>query len=190
MTTFVTGYILRFAVRLSAACILTRATMQAIGAQPLPPAPRLTPEDAARHSPLVARAYSALQRDARRITDRRLRTETLDAITNPSTCVRHRRNLHTADRQRIFEQLRTNGLLVGSDSTQMFRGVFPPLRNDEGECPRLREAFNYAPGGAHHDYPGGLAVHEAYNLGVALDLAHRNEDLYAKDPPGLVAPIN
>ncbi len=52
------------------------------------------------------------------------------------------------------------------------RGIFPP--GTEPEAGNRVQPFWSAPGsgeGSHHDYPGGLAMHESFNASVASDLA-------------------
>ncbi|MBV8820300.1 MAG: hypothetical protein JO022_18205 [Acidobacteriaceae bacterium] len=58
-------------------------------------------------------------------------------------------------------------------SDRLMAGVFPPVANEESACPKLPQAFDAAPGGefgGHHSYPGGLAVHECFNLRSSLNL--------------------
>src|SRR5260221_3553885 len=60
-------------------------------------------------------------------------------------------------------------------------GVFPPLKNDGGECPLLAQTYDSSPGsvfGGHHSYPGGLPVHVAVNLSSALALADTYRRIY------------
>ena len=46
----------------------------------------------AKKSPMVSSAYQFLLEQAERIRDNKLRHETLDALGNPTTCIRHREN--------------------------------------------------------------------------------------------------
>lgn len=123
-----------------------------------------------RHSPLVQTATTSLLRNALQISDSTLRSATVDAISNPQTCVTHRANLSAPDRTTILNQLQSAGLVdLADDSTfpgGLLAGVFPPLVNDGTACPQLPQRFFSAPGsvfGGHHSYPGGLAIHEAFN---------------------------
>ena len=53
-------------------------------------------------------------------------------------------------------------------------GIFPPVRDDGTACPHLPQRFDAAPGSVfegHHSYPGGLAMHEAFNDISSLSLA-------------------
>src|SRR5262249_8711132 len=78
--------------------------------------------------------------------------------------------------------------LVNPDDDKTFpggllAGVFPPLRNDASRCPQLPMAFFAAPGsvfGGHHSYPGGLPVHEAFNLESSLSLANGYRAVYGQ----------
>jgi hypothetical protein len=45
-------------------------------------------------------------------------------------------------------------------------GVFPPMLDEDTNCPHLPLSFNAAPGSSfhgRHSYPGGLPIHEANN---------------------------
>jgi len=121
-------------------------------------------------SPLVARSIDYLVEQARRIRDPHLRAETLDAIANPNTCIRHRAGLSAADKAAIVQTLVGEGLVNAAlDKTQpggLLAGVFPPVADDGTSCPKLPMPFGAAPGSSfhsHHAFPGGLAVHESFN---------------------------
>ena len=129
-------------------------------------------------SPLVQSALTSLLRHTRQIHDSSLRSATVDAISNPQTCVVHRANLSDSDRTTILNQLKSAGLVdLADDSTfpgGLRAGVFPPLIQDGTACPQLPQRFFSAPGsvfGGHHSYPGGLAIHEAFNEISDLNLA-------------------
>jgi len=68
-------------------------------------------------SPLVQSAYRFLISQAGRINDSKLRKETLDAITNPETCIQHRAEITDADKTRILQSLITAGLVNVNDGT-------------------------------------------------------------------------
>jgi hypothetical protein len=136
-------------------------------------------------SPLVSSAYDYLLERARDLRDKKLREETLDAIGNPATCIRHRAGLTDADKSRIIEQLRSQGLINPADDASfpggLRAGVFPPVKADGGDCPRLPMPFYAAPGssfGSHHSQPGGLPVHEAFNDLSDLSLAANYRKVY------------
>lgn len=136
-------------------------------------------------SPLVQSAYQFLISQAEKIGDARLREETLDAITNPDTCIQHRAGLTDADKNRILQNLIAAGLVnVHDDATfpgGLKSGVFPPVLNDGSACPHLPQRFFSAPGSVfhgHHSYPGGLPVHEANNDTADVNLAHEYRKVY------------
>src|SRR5215470_10976016 len=129
-------------------------------------------------SPLIQSATASLLRHARQILDNSLRSATVDAISNPQTCVTHRANLSATDRTTILNQLKSAGLVDLADDRTfpggLLAGVFPPLVNDGTACPQLPQRFSSAPGsvfGGHHSYPGGLAIHETFNEISDLNLA-------------------
>jgi len=124
----------------------------------------------AESSPFVRQKLDYLVGQAARIRDPHLRSETLDALSNPKTCIRHRANLTQADKEAIVAELVSQGLLNPAlDATEpggLLAGVFPPVENDGTSCPTLPQPFGSAPGsgnGSHHAFPGGLAVHESFN---------------------------
>ena len=136
-------------------------------------------------SPLVQSAYQFLITQAGRINDAELRKQTLDAVTNPGTCIQHRAGLTDADKNRILQSLITAGLVNVSDGVNfpggLKAGVFPPVLNDGTACPHLPQRFFSAPGSAfhgHHSYPGGLPVHEANNDTADVNLAHEYRKVY------------
>jgi hypothetical protein len=107
-----------------------------------------------------------------------LKRETLDAFTNPDTCIAHRANLTGKDKAAIVKELTDAGLLNPEDARVfpggLQAGIFPPVRDDGTACPHLPQRFDSAPGSVfegHHSYPGGLAMHEAFNDISSLSLA-------------------
>ncbi len=125
----------------------------------------------ASRSPLVQSAQETLEQHAGEIRDRALRHATLDAIGNRDTCIAHRAGLSEGDKDAIVRALVKANLLVMADGAGIVggarAGVFPPVRDDGGACPQLPQRFWSAPGssfGGHHSYPGGLAVHETFNM--------------------------
>jgi len=136
-------------------------------------------------SPLVQSATTSLLRHARQIRDNSLRSATVDAMSNPQTCVTHRANLSDSDRTTILNQLKSVGLVdLADDSTfpgGLRAGVFPSLLNDGTACPQLPQRFFSAPGsvfGGHHSYPGRLPIHEAFNEISDLNLAAGYRSVY------------
>jgi hypothetical protein len=129
-------------------------------------------------SALVHSAKAFIDRRIREMQNGPLRTATEDAVDNPATCVRHRAGVDAAAKAAIIERLKKEGLVDPEDDSRfaggLSAGIFPPLAADGGDCPQLPQVFTSAPGsvfGGHHSYPGGLAIHEAFNLSSALSLA-------------------
>jgi hypothetical protein len=147
--------------------------------------------DLGRQSPIVQSAYRFLVGQAARIGDRQLREATIDAISNPETCIQHRANLTEADRNRILLDLAAAGLIDTKDDSfpgGVSAGVFPPVLNDGGSCPRLPQTFFSAPGsnfGGHHSYPGGLVLHETTNELADLRLASEYRQVYGHSAGGM-----
>jgi hypothetical protein len=129
-------------------------------------------------SPLVKTAFQTLVSRVEQISNDKLRRTTLDAIANPNTCVVHRANLTPAQKTNIINQLIQEKLVNPSDGDSipggLTAGVFPPLLNDGSACPQLPMDFYATPGSgndSHHSYPGGLAIHEAFNQQSSINFA-------------------
>lgn len=136
-------------------------------------------------SPLVQSAVERLRRAISTVRDRDLREQTLDALFNPRTCINHRSGVTAAKKQAILAALQREGLYAPADAAAFpdgaEAGVFPPVENDESQCPNLPQGFGAAPGssfGSHHSEPGGLAIHEGFNLSSAVSLAENYEAAY------------
>ena len=144
-------------------------------------------------SPMVNSALAFLKGQAGKIGDAHARTVTLDAIANPDTCIAHRAGLDANAKAAIVRQLLQAGLLDPVDDRTFpggfAAGVFPPVRDDGSSCPHLPQPFSSAPGssfGSHHSYPGGLAIHEAFNETTAVSLARDYRTFYGHhDAAGL-----
>ena len=140
----------------------------------------------AAQSPLVQSAMHYIVDQAQRIKDQQLHRETLDAVTNPQTCVQHRAGLTDTHKQQIVYALIAAGLVNPNDAATITgdvqAGVFPPVQQDGSACPQLPQPFYAAPGSAyidgHHSYPGGLPVHEANNEVADVHLADEYRDVY------------
>jgi hypothetical protein len=149
----------------------------------------------AQKSPAVQTAYNYLIGQAQQLQDTNLRTQTLDAITNPSTCVMHRAHVTPAVQQTILNQLLAAGLVDPNDNANfpggLIAGVFPAIVNDGTACPQLPQTFFSAPGstwgGGHHSYPGGLMIHEANNETSDNYLANQYRSMYGHAAGGFVA---
>jgi hypothetical protein len=140
----------------------------------------------AKKSPMVSSAYQFLLEQAERIRDNKLRHETLDALGNPTTCIRHRENLSEPQKDAIVQTLISQGLVNSTDGATinggLKAGISPPVLNDGTSCPRLPQAFFSAPGSTsvfgHHSYPGGLVVHESNNDVADIHLAAEYRQVY------------
>ncbi len=135
-----------------------------------------------RLSPLVQTSMRAILRSVHKIRDETLRESTLDALRNRATCVAHRARVTEEMKAEIIRQLKEQGLLNEGEGADA--GVFPALKNDGGSCPQLPLPISAAPGsgfGGHHSYPGGLAVHEAFNLRSAVNFAALYRAAYGRD---------
>jgi len=132
----------------------------------------------AARSPLVTSALARIEQVIASIDDAKLKAATHDALFNPNTCVTHRANLTAADKDKIVAELISLGLINEADGKAFpggaVTGVFPPLRDDGTACPHLPMAWGAAPGSGftgHHSYPGGLPVHESFNLASAISFS-------------------
>jgi hypothetical protein len=142
-------------------------------------------------SPLVQSAKRLLVENAKQIEDRKLREETLDAFTNPKTCIQHRIHVSDAVKDQIITQLEQAGLVNTADAAAITggvkAGVFPPIRDENSACPHVPLAFDATPGsnfGGHHSYPGGLAVHESFNDQSSINFAATYRGEYGQTGPG------
>lgn len=148
----------------------------------------------AQKSPAVQTAYNYLVSQAQSLQDTTLRTQTLDAISNPKTCVAHRANVGPAQQQAIVQQLLAAGLADPADNANfpggLLAGVYPAIVHDGTACPQLPQTFFSAPGsvyGGHHSYPGGLMVHEANNDTSDVYLANQYRAMYGHSAGGFVS---
>ena len=136
-------------------------------------------------SPLVQSATKLIIEQVEQISNAKLRTETLDAVSNAATCIRHRVGVDAKVKAAIVQTLGQEGLVdPQADSTfpgGLQAGIFPPVLEDGGACPKLPQSFFSAPGssfGSHHSMPGGLAIHELFNAFSGLDLASDYRRVY------------
>ncbi|HLJ85518.1 MAG TPA: hypothetical protein VKZ53_01765 [Candidatus Angelobacter sp.] len=153
--------------------------------QTVPGTGNQTAIDLSGRSPMVQSAFRFLIEQARRIDNSELQEETLDAISNPNTCVHHRAGLTDADKDRLVQSLISAGLVNPADGASipggLKAGIFPPVLNDGSACPHLPQRFFSAPGsvtGGHHSYPGGLPIHESNNDVADVDLANEYRKVY------------
>jgi len=160
--------------------------------QTVPGAGNATAAATAAASPRVAQAERFLVEQAERIRDRFIRAETLDAVSNPHVCIRHRIALATAAaKDAVVQKLIAAGLVNPDDGASfpggLRAGIFPPALQEGSACPQLPQPFGSAPGsafGGHHSYPGGLPIHEANNdrAGVALAEQYRQSYGHSTEP--------
>ncbi len=146
----------------------------------------------AQKSPEVQSAYNFLLEQARQLKNAKLRNQTLDALSNPRTCITHRAGVDANKKNDILQQLVTAGLINSADGAAFpggaLAGVFPPVLDEGSKCPHLPQAFFSAPGsvfGGHHSYPGGLPVHESNNDISDQNLAGQYRSVYGNSFFGL-----
>jgi hypothetical protein len=155
-------------------CLVVTSPVYAVD-QTIPGAGNAAAMALADRSPLVKSALARIEGQISTISDPGLRAATHDALFNPDTCVSHRARLAESDKKAVVAELQQQGLLNATDADAFpggaLAGIFPPLRDDGTACPHLPQAFASAPGSVfngHHSYPGGLPVHESFNLSSAI----------------------
>jgi len=119
----------------------------------------------ARGSNLVRATYSRVEAMAASIADRAPRTAVLELIRNPQPLFAQRHPTPAA-RTAVRDALAREGYVAPAAPV---RGIFPP--GTEPEATTAVQPFWCAPGsseGSHHDYPGGLAMHESFNAAMAV----------------------
>jgi hypothetical protein len=143
--------------------------------QTVPGAGNAQATELAKTSPFIVSAVTRLRDELTLVGNPTLRAVTMDAVFNPNTCVVHRANLTAAQKQAIIATLQAQGLFSTTDAAAFpggaETGVFPPVLDDGTACPHLPQPFFSAPGSTnngHQAYPGGLPVHEGFNLVSAL----------------------
>jgi hypothetical protein len=135
--------------------------------------------------------YQQLVTAARHLIPQALRDTTLEGLS-PGACVHHRARLSANDKAAIIHMLIQSGFI--SADPAVAEGVFPAVRDEGSACPHLLQDFTDAPGGntgSHHDWPGGLVAHEAFNLNIAMDLTrlYRQAGGEAIDPDTVTAAV-
>lgn len=146
---------------------------------------------------LAQSAKQLILQQLQRVQNGKLRTITIDAIKKPTTCVAHRARVSDAHKEVILQNLKKAGLVDTADDATfpggLKTGVFPPLLQDGSDCPQLPQTFYSAPGsafGSHHSYPGGLAVHEAFNYISDLNFANSYRHVYGNSQSDELPIIN
>jgi hypothetical protein len=142
-------------------------------------------------SQMVRSSMDLLVGRVKKIKDPVLRGSTLDIADNAQTCIKHRADLSEREKDAVLAALNASGLLDAHDRDRFpggwKAGVFPPVLEEGTSCPQLPQPFFAAPGGvfgAHHSFPGGLAVHEANNQTAALNLLEEYRQMYGVPPAG------
>jgi hypothetical protein len=122
----------------------------------------------ARGSNLAVATYARVEALVASLADRELRTNVLELVRSPHPVFADRHPT-PASRVAVRDALARGGF-VPADAP--VRGIFP--LGTEPESSTRVQPFWSAPGsgeGSHHDYPGGLAVHESFNATVAEGIA-------------------
>src|SRR5450631_624239 len=158
----------------AATCLAVVSPVYAVD-QTIPGAGNAAAIALADRSPLVKSALARIEGQISTISDAGLRAATHDTLFNRATCVTHRARLTETDKNAILAELQQQGLFNTTDADAFaggaMTGIFPPLRDEGTACPHLPQAFASAPGSGfngHHSYPGGLPVHESFNLSSAI----------------------
>jgi hypothetical protein len=129
----------------------------------------------ARGSNLVRATYARVEALIASVEDRALREALYDLVRNPRP--RYAQKHPTPDeRAAVAATLALTGLIKVDDPV---RGIFPP--GTEPQSTLAVQPFWAAPGsgeGSHHDYPGGLAMHESFNASIAVGIATQYDAHY------------
>ena len=184
----------RFASALAVLCNLI-AVARSHADQTIPGAGNARAVEIARASPQVQGALKFLVGRAKTLRDSKLREATLDILTHDQVCLWHRDGLTEAQKDEVVAELIRQRLVNPADAAQMpvpagsspnaqlKAGVFPPAAQVEGKaCALAPLPYGAAPGSAydaHHPYPGGLAVHAAFNTRTAEAVARVCRENYA-----------
>ncbi|HTD36026.1 MAG TPA: hypothetical protein VK669_00830, partial [Candidatus Limnocylindrales bacterium] len=129
----------------------------------------------ARGSSLVAATYARVEALIASVQDAALRDDLYDLVRNPRALYAGKHPTQ-AQRNAVRDALARDGF-VAADAP--VRGIFPPGTEPETSAPI--QPFWAAPGsgeGSHHDYPGGLAVHESFNASIATGFAAQYDAHY------------
>ncbi|HEY0614328.1 MAG TPA: hypothetical protein VGC96_06790 [Candidatus Elarobacter sp.] len=129
----------------------------------------------ARRSPLVMATYARVEALVASVEDRALRLALLELVRNPRPLYADKHPTAAA-RTAVRDALAREGFVAPDAAV---RGVFPP--GTEPESTLSVQPFWTAPGsgeGSHHDYPGGLALHEAFNAAVGEGIASQYDAHY------------
>jgi hypothetical protein len=129
----------------------------------------------ARGSNLAAATYARVEALIGSVEDGALRADLYDLVRVPRALYAAKHPT-PAQRTAVRDALAREGF-VAADAP--VRGIFPP--GTEPEATTSVQPFWAAPGsgeGSHHDYPGGLAMHEAFNAAIATGFAAQYDAHY------------
>jgi len=139
-------------------------------------------EELASRSKIVMGSFQYLRATAIRIADPELRKQVLKLLDNPAPTFYQEWPTRAA-KEEVYNALLAHGFVQAEDGRfpngSVMEGIFPPVPDPA----RSPQRFWAAPGGAfdsHHSYPGGLVIHEAFNLRCALSLAADYREQYPK----------
>lgn len=133
----------------------------------------LTPQEMAQSSNIVKKSYKFIINTAYKIKNKTLRQKVLSFINNPAPTfmVNYDR---PQNQQNVLNKLIALKLADENISPKDF---LPPIKNPY----KQPQSFLSSPGGkytGHHSYPGGLAVHTAGNLKIALSFIDTYQSNY------------
>jgi hypothetical protein len=129
----------------------------------------------ARTSNLVAATYARIEALASSVDDRALRAALLELIRNPRALYAEKHPTPAA-RTAVRDALAREGFVAAEAP---LRGIFPP-GTEPGTTLAVQPLWA-APGsaeGSHHDYPGGLALHESFNASIGEGIAAQYDAHY------------
>lgn len=159
-----------------AVCLFVRPSQSGFAAEPSPSRENvgnLRAQEIAQRSAMVQSAFRFLRKTAQKISDPALRRKVFDLLDNPAPTF-YLASPTPAEKQKVVQALLARGFVKARDDrfseSGVIAGVFPPVA-DARQSP---QPFWAAPGSSydsHHSYPGGLVLHEAFNLRSALSLA-------------------
>ena len=141
-------------------------------------------------SALVTSAQRLLAAQTAKIGDKAVAAAVRALVTDRDVCIKHRAGETPEQKQKVIAALTAAGLLVPDAATfpgGVLAGVLPPVLEAGSACPHMPQPFSAAPGGGfggHHSYPGGLAVHTAFNDLLSVSLAADYRRIYGHAGPG------
>lgn len=132
----------------------------------------LSPQRYAEKSKIAQKSFKFILNTTQQIKDKNLREKVLELLKNPLPTFM--KNYQTLKQQNdLMEELEKLNLL---DKIAL-KDFLPPLKNFS----KSPQSFLSSPGSkytGHHSYPGGLAVHTAANLKIALSFYKIYKNVY------------